>query len=73
MFKNNNSRTSLVVQCLQICLSMQGTRIQSLVQEDLTHLGATETVHHPEPMCLEPALRNKRSYGNEKPRHRNEV
>ena len=39
-------RASLVVQWLRICLSMQGTRVQSLVQEHPTCLGATKPVHH---------------------------
>ena len=41
-----NCRTSLVVQGLRICLPMQGTRVQSLVQEDLTFRGATKPVRH---------------------------
>ena len=41
MAKVNNSATvpqkvRVVVQWLRICLPMQGTRVQSLVQEDLT-------------------------------------
>ena len=39
-------RASLVVQWLRICLSMQGTWVQSLVQEHPTCLGATKPVHH---------------------------
>ena len=30
----------------KICLPMQGTRVQSLVQEDPTYHGATKPVHH---------------------------
>ena len=41
------------------------TRVPSLVWEDLTCHGATESV------CLEPVLHNKRSYHNEKPAHCN--
>ena len=45
-FKSNSSRASLVVQWLRICLPMQGTQVQALVQEDPTCLGATKPVHH---------------------------
>ena len=38
--------TSLVAQWLRIHLPMQGTRVQSLVQEDPTCHGATKPVHH---------------------------
>ena len=38
--------TSLVAQWLRICLPMQGTRVQSLVQEDPTCRGATKPVSH---------------------------
>ena len=38
--------TSLVAQWLRICLSMQGTRVRALVQEDPTCRGATKPVHH---------------------------
>ena len=37
---------SLVVQWLRICLPMQGTWAQVLVQEDLTCCRATKPVHH---------------------------
>ena len=37
-------RMFLVIQWLRICLSMQETRAQSLVQEDSICCGATETV-----------------------------
>ena len=40
------SLTSLVVPGLRIRLSMQGTRVRSLVQADSTCLGATKPVHH---------------------------
>ena len=36
--------TSLVAQWLRICLPMQGTRVRTLVREDLTHRGATRPV-----------------------------
>ena len=38
--------TSLVVQWLRIHLPMQGTRVQSLVREDLTCRGATKPMCH---------------------------
>ena len=44
--------TSLVVQWLRIHLLMQGTWVQSLVQEDSTCLGAAELVYH----AAEPVL-----------------
>ena len=56
---------------------MQGTRVQSLVQEDPTYGAATKPKNHnywayiPQLLkaaCLEPVLRNKRSHRNEKPR-----
>ena len=37
---------SLVAQWLGICLPMQGTWVQFLVQEDPTCRGATKPVHH---------------------------
>ena len=37
---------SLVAQWLRIHLPMQGTRVQVLVQEDLTCHGATKPVRH---------------------------
>ena len=43
--QNRESRASLVVQQLRICLTMQGTQIRSLVQEDPTCRGATKPVH----------------------------
>ena len=50
-----------MVQWLRICLPMQGTRVQSLVQEDPIH--ATEELNPcattTEPVRLEPVLRNK--------------
>ena len=38
--------TSLVVQWLRVCLPVQGTWIQSLVQEDPTHHRATKPMRH---------------------------
>ena len=58
-------RTSLVAQWLRIRLPMQGTRVQSLVQEDPTCRGATKPVHHSYRACtLEPA---SHSYGARMP------
>ena len=60
---------------------MQGTWVQSLVQEDPTCRGATKPVYHNywahvpqllKPACLEPVLHNKRSHHNEKSVHRSE-
>ena len=39
-------RTSLVVQWLRICLLMQGTWIQSLIQKESTSYGASKLAHH---------------------------
>ena len=36
----------LVVQCLRICLAMQGPLVPSLVQDDSTCPGATKPMHH---------------------------
>ena len=60
---------------------MQGTRVQALVREDPTCLGATKPVRHNywgrvpqllKPMLLDPVLHNKRSHRSEKPVHHNE-
>ena len=52
---------------------VQGTRVQSLVWEDPTCLGAAKPMHHNYWTCaLEPVLHNKRSHCNEKPVHCNE-
>ena len=60
---------------------MQGTWIQTLVQEDFTCSGATKPMCHNyrahvlqllKPMCPEPVLLNERSHCNEKPVHCNE-
>ena len=63
--------TSLVVQWLRIQLSIQGTPVQSLVQEDPTCHRAPKLMCHNYygPCTLEPMLCNKRSQGNEKPTH----
>ena len=44
--KNERSWTSLVVQWIGVHLPMQGTLVQSLVQEDSTCQGAAKPVHH---------------------------
>ena len=41
-----NLGTCLIVQWVEICLSMQGTQVPSLVREDPTSLGATKLVCH---------------------------
>ena len=73
--KSLQIRTSLVVQWIRACLPMQGTLVESLVQEDSTCRGATKPMCHIywapmlqllKPMHLEPPL-YKRSHGNEKP------
>ena len=46
MCTENSTGTSLVAQWLRICLSMQGTRVWSLVREDPTCCGATKLMHH---------------------------
>ena len=38
--------TSLIAQWIRLCLPMQGTRVQCLVQEDSTSHRATKPVHH---------------------------
>ena len=54
-------RISLTAQWLRIRLSVQGTRIRSLVQEDPTCCGATRPVCHDDGACtLDPALWNKK-------------
>ena len=76
-----NAGASLVVQCLRICLLMQGTWVRALTQEDPTCHGATKPMCHNywacvpqllKPARLETVLHNKRSHRNEKPAHRNE-
>ena len=54
--------TSLVAQWLRIRLPMQGTWVQSLVQEDPTCCGATKPVRHNYRACtLEPTSHNYRA------------
>ena len=48
------SRASLMVQWLRICLPMQGTLVQSLVQEGSMCHGATNHGHHA--TATEPSL-----------------
>ena len=53
-------------------LPMQGTRLQSLIQEDPTCHGATKSMCHSYWACaLQPLLRKKRSHCSEKPTNRN--
>ena len=44
--KNWKDWTSLVVQCIRICLLMQGTWVQSLIGEDSICFRATKPVNH---------------------------
>ena len=44
--QDSRTGTSLVAQWLRVCLPMQGTRVQALVQEDPTCRGATKPVCH---------------------------
>ena len=59
---------------------MQGTQLQSLVQEDSTWLRATKLAHRKyqvcvlqilKPACLKPVLQSKGSHHKEKPAHIN--
>ena len=63
--------TSLLVQWLRIHLSMQGTQVQTLLQNDPMCHVATITLSHNywSLHTLEPVLCNKRSHCNEKPTH----
>ena len=65
-----------MVQWLRIHLPMQGTGVQSLVQEDPTCHKATKPMHQLPSQCaatkpagLEPVLCNRRSPRNEQPVH----
>ena len=72
-----NKRISLVAQLIRIHLPTQGTWVQSLVREDSTCRRATKPMHNYcarvmqllKPVCLQPALHNKRSHPNERPTH----
>ena len=44
--KKKKGRISLVVQCLRICLSVQGTPLGSLGREVPTYLGAAKPTSH---------------------------
>ena len=44
--KRVTTGASLVIQWLKICLAIQGTSVQSLIQEDPTYCGATEPMGH---------------------------
>ena len=74
--QNNPHGTSLVKLWVRMCLSLQGTRVWSLVQEDSTCLRTTKprscnywahVLQLLKPSNLEPVLYNKRSHRNEKP------
>ena len=56
LLKITSTWTSLVVQWIRICLPVPGTRVQSLVWEDSTCLGATKPMSHNfwSPCTLEP-------------------
>ena len=62
---------SLVILCLRLCLSMKGTWVQSLVQEDPTCHKATKSMPQLLSLCFKTTL-HKRSHRNEKPLHHNE-
>ena len=73
-FKNYHLRTSLVLQWMGICQSMQETCVPPLVREDPTCPGATRSGHHSypacvlqllNPVCLESVLCNKRGHCQE--------
>ena len=79
--KSLSQGTFLVVQWLGIHLPMQGIWVWALVREDPTCRRATKPASHNywvrvqqllKPTCLEPMLRNKRSYRDEKPGHCNQ-
>ena len=66
--------TSPVIQWIRIHLPVEGTRVQSLDQEDSTCLGATKPMCHNywahwSPWHLEPVLHNKTSHHSEKAKH----
>ena len=46
--KKKITQTSLVVQWLRICLPMEGTWVQPLMQEDSTGRRATKHTHEPQ-------------------------
>ena len=70
LFKTLRLRNFLVVQWIGICLTMQGTRVLSLVREDSHALGPQLLSHELQllkPRGLEPVSRNRRHLRNEKP------
>ena len=74
MSKNQETRTFLVAQWTEVLLPMQGTQVQSLVQEGSKWQGET-TPNEPlvmKPTCSAPMLCNKRRHHNEKLAHHNE-
>ena len=59
---NTTSRTSLVVQWIGICLSMQGTQVWSLIWEDFTCHGQLKPTCHSDWACtLKPMSSNYRA------------
>ena len=60
-----------MVQWLRICQPMQGTWVQSLVQEDPTAVEPSSQAAAIEAAHLKPVLCSKRSHCNEKPEHHN--
>ena len=68
LIKNSLVGTSLVVQWLRICLTIQGIWVQSLVWKDRTCHGATKPMHHNyRAHALESMLCSKRSHHSKKP------
>ena len=71
--KKYTKQTSLVVERIRLCLPVQGTWVQSLVQEGFTFQGVLNLCAVTlKPMSLEPVFHNKRSHCNEKPTHHKE-
>ena len=68
--EGKKTKTSLVIQWLTICLSMQRTWVRSLVREDPICNGATKPTHPATKalMCSRAVL-HKRSHWSEKPAH----
>ena len=71
MLKAEKLGISLVVQWLRICLPMQGTWVQSLVQELRSTCHRATKPQLLNLSILEPVFCNKRGYCNEKPANSN--
>ena len=71
MLKAEKLGISLVVQWLRICLPMQGTWVQSLVQELRSTCHRATKPQLLNLSILEPTIHSKRSRCNEKPTLRN--